>query len=92
MATVRIGSKCCNLFNIKVGLHNSGSNLSTMMAAHLGASITNLNSVEYDVDESSIRENIFKNTLDIEKGKIVLSDAIGWGVEINEEFIAKYAQ
>ena len=82
----------CNLFNIKVGLHNSGSNLSTMMAAHLGASITNLNSVEYDVDESSVRENIFKNTLDIEKGKIVLSDAIGWGVEINEEFIAKYAQ
>ena len=50
----------CNLFNIKVGLHNSGSNLSTMMAAHLGASITNLNSVEYDVDESPVRESIFK--------------------------------
>lgn len=82
----------CNLFNIKVGLHNSGSNLSTMMSAHLGASITNLNSVEYDVDESPVRESIFKNTLDIHNGKILLSDEIGWGVEINEKFIAKYAQ
>lgn len=80
----------CNLFNVKIGLHNSGSNLSTMMAAHLGASLTNINSIEYDVDESTIRENIFKNTLDIDNGKVVLSDAVGWGVEINEKFIDKY--
>ena len=62
------------------------------MAAHLGVSITNLNSVEYDVDESPVRESIFKNTLDIHNGKLLLSDEIGWGVEINEKFIAKYAQ
>ena len=43
-----------------------------MMSAHLGASITNLNSVEYDVDESPVRESIFKNTLDIHNGKIII--------------------
>lgn len=82
----------CDMFNIKVGLHNSGSNLSTMMSTHLGACITNLNSIEYDVDESSEREKIFKNFVDINNGKIVLSDSVGWGVEINEEFISRYEQ
>ncbi len=82
----------CDIFNIKVGLHNSGSNLSTMMAAHLGAVITNLNSIEYDVDENLVREKIFSNALNIDNGKLILSDAVGWGVDINEKFIAKYEQ
>ena len=49
----------CELFNINIAIHNSGSFLSTSMAGHLSMCTTNILNIEFDHDDSSEREKIF---------------------------------
>ena len=45
---------------------------------------------EIDVDDVPWRDDLFTNTPEIIDGKMILSNAPGWGSDINEKILKKY--
>ncbi|MEM9046832.1 MAG: mandelate racemase/muconate lactonizing enzyme family protein [Pseudomonadota bacterium] len=66
--------------------HNFYGNLSTMMSAHFCAAIPNFRIMEIDIDDVPWKDEVVSPP-EIVDGHLVLSDAPGWGVEVNETAI-----
>lgn len=78
---------------ITVAPHNPNGPLATAASAHLSASIPNFLMLERrGMSEDVARaEEVSWPPLTMEDGKLLLPDGPGWGVELNEEAVARYA-
>lgn len=66
--------------------HNFYGNLSTMMSAHFCAAIPNFRIMEIDIDDVPWKDEVVAPPR-IENGHLILGDAPGWGVEVDEAAI-----
>lgn len=73
-------------YDLNVAPHNPMSHLMTHMSAQFGATLPNFSILEIDVDGVPWRDEIVTPPV-IEDGELVLSDAPGWGCDVNEEAI-----
>ena len=81
-------------YHVPVAPHNPNSPLSTIISGHLVSSIPNFLALEYDLEERELpwRDEVMSPSLDslVEGGYLELPTGPGWGVELDEEEIAKH--
>jgi len=75
---------------IKVAPHNPLSPLSTIINAHFAATIPNFLILEHQLDDMLPRSSILSEISQVKDGYIDLPERPGWGVELNEDFLAKH--
>ena len=73
---------------LDVAPHNYYSHLATFMSGHLCATLPHLKIMETDVDACPLRELYVTEQPKIEDGYLVVSDAPGWGTDLDEAAIA----
>lgn len=78
-------------YDINVAAHNTFSHLGSAISAHFCAVVPNFRILEFDVDEVPWRKDLVSRPLVIESGELVLGDAPGWGMDINEEVALAHA-
>ena len=76
----------CEAYEVNCAPHNFYGNLSTMMSAHFCAAIPNFRIMEIDIDDVPWKDEVVTPPR-IEGGHLVLPQAPGWGVEVNEAAI-----
>lgn len=76
---------------VNVAPHNHGSPLSTLICAHFCAAVSNLQVMEYDVDDVPWRDELVDMPAPIEGGYLTLPDRPGWGAEMNETALKAHA-
>ncbi len=79
-----------DMYEIMIAPHNYYSHLSTLMSAHLCASVPNVKIMETDVDSAPWRDDIITELPDIKDGYLNLPKKPGLGAELNEKEIAKH--
>jgi galactonate dehydratase len=73
-------------YEVNCAPHNFYGHLSTMMSAQFCAAIPNFRIMEIDIDDVPWKDEVVSPPV-IEAGHLVLPDAPGWGVEVNEAAI-----
>lgn len=71
-------------YEVNVAPHNFYGHLCSMISAHFSACAPNFRIMEIDIDSVSWRDEFYTTKPVIEDGVLVLSDAPGWGMEVNE--------
>jgi L-alanine-DL-glutamate epimerase-like enolase superfamily enzyme len=74
------------VYEVNCAPHNFYGHLSTMMSAQFCAAIANFRIMEIDIDDVPWKDEVVSPPT-IEAGHLVLTDAPGWGVEVNEAAI-----
>jgi galactonate dehydratase len=74
-------------YEVNVAPHNFYGHLATMMNAHFCAALPNFRIMEIDPDRVPWYDDLVTATPVIEDGHLLLSDAPGWGTEIDEEAV-----
>ena len=75
---------------VPITFHNTNGPLATLIDAHIGITLPNFLSQEFMDPDVPWRDEIITEPLQIEDGHLVLSDRPGWGVDINEEALARH--
>ncbi|NBT68676.1 MAG: mandelate racemase/muconate lactonizing enzyme family protein [Betaproteobacteria bacterium] len=70
--------------NVNVAAHNYHGYLSSMIGAHFCAAIPNFKVMEFVIDEVSWMKDFFTSSVVFDNQEFVLSDAPGWGCDVNE--------
>jgi galactonate dehydratase len=78
-------------FEVNVAGHNTFSQLGTAITAHFCAVIPNFRVLEFDVDEVPWRPALVTRPLEIVDGELLINDAPGWGMDINEDVAREHA-
>lgn len=73
-------------YEINVVAHHHLGNLALAMSAQLCAAIPNLRALDTDVDSVNWQHELV-SAPEIQDGHLILADAPGWGVEVNEDAI-----
>lgn len=71
-------------YEMNVAPHNFYGQLCSFISAHFCAAVPNFRIMEIDLDSAPWRDEFVTATPVIENGMLVLSDAPGWGADINE--------
>jgi L-alanine-DL-glutamate epimerase-like enolase superfamily enzyme len=71
--------------------HNTFSHLGTAISAHFCSVIPNFRVLEFDADEMPWRRALVTKPLEIVNGELILGDAPGWGLDINEDVAREHA-
>jgi len=77
-------------YDVMVAPHNCHSPLTTLITAHLCATIPNFLVMEFDRDDVPWRDDVLTQSLKIEKGHLVLPEGPGFGADLQEEVIARH--
>lgn len=85
LESVKIASMA-EAFETNCAPHNFYGNLSTAMSAHFCAAIPNFRIMEIDIDDVAWKDEVV-SPMKIEAGHLHVSDAPGWGVDVNEDAI-----
>lgn len=72
-------------YDVNVAAHCSAGPLGALMSAHFCAAIPNLRIMEYEADCVPWAAELLTTPNHIERGELVLSDASGWGADIDEK-------
>jgi L-alanine-DL-glutamate epimerase-like enolase superfamily enzyme len=81
--SVQIG-RLAEACEINIAPHNYYSHLADLHSLHLCAVLPNVRIMEIDIDDVSWKGTLVTKAPDIRDGHIWLSDAPGWGADINE--------
>lgn len=79
-----------DIHEMNVGPHNYNGHLSTFISAQFCALIPNMRIMEIDVDDVPWREELFTATPNISNGHMLISDAPGWGCDVNESVLREH--
>lgn len=74
-------------YEVNVAPHNFYGHLCTLISAHFCAAVPNFRIMEIDLDSAPWRDEFVTTAPVIEDGMLVLSDAPGWGAEIDEKAV-----
>lgn len=77
-------------YYVNCATHNYHGWLGTAISAHLCAAIPNFKVLEIDVDDVPWKDEIVTVVPKIENGALTLPSGPGWGVNLNEEAIARH--
>ncbi|MEW6751849.1 MAG: mandelate racemase/muconate lactonizing enzyme family protein [Candidatus Latescibacterota bacterium] len=81
------------IYYIPFAPHNNSGPLSTLGDAHVCASVPNFLALEFHrFDDTTWNEHVIADAPLIEQGHVVLPDAPGLGVEVNEEYARQFAR
>ena len=86
LESVKIASMA-EAYELNVAPHNFCGHLYTMINAHFAAALPNLRIMEIEVDDVPWRDELFTTAPQVQDGELVLSEAPGWGIEVNEEAV-----
>lgn len=76
-------------FHVPISFHNTKGPIGILAAANVMAAIPNAAPIEF-VTGIDWRDEIIDHPLDVQEGRIVLSDRPGLGVELTDEGLAKH--
>jgi galactonate dehydratase len=88
--SVRIAT-LADAYDTDVAPHNYEGHLASMVSAHFCAAVPNFRIMEIEVDDVAWKDELVTHVPVIENGELVLSDRPGWGTEVNEKAVQKYA-
>jgi len=77
-------------YHVNCATHNYHGWLGTAISAHFCAAIPNFKTLEVDVDDVAWKDEIVKVVPKLENGIMHLPTGPGWGVDLDEEAIAKH--
>jgi len=78
-------------YDTDVAPHNYEGHLASMVSANFCAAVPNFRIMEIEVDDVPWKDELVTHVPVIENGELVLSDRPGWGTEVNEKAVQKYA-
>lgn len=78
-------------YQVLIAPHNPNGPLSTLASAHVCASIPNFFKQEFMFTDVPWRDEVIDHPIDIQNGKLVLSDRPGWGVDLVEAAMDQHA-
>ena len=78
------------VYHVHLLPHNPNGPLSTLVGIHLGACTPNFEMLEYPRQPAD-QAQIFKNMPEVKDGWIEVPEGPGWGVELDEEALARFA-
>jgi L-alanine-DL-glutamate epimerase-like enolase superfamily enzyme len=87
---LRIAS-LADAYEVDVAPHNYAGHLATMISGHFCASVPNFRIMEIEVDDVPWKDELVTHVPVIENGELVLSNRPGWGTEVNEAALQKFA-
>jgi len=90
---VSMGKKIADMaetYDVMFAPHNCHSPLTTLISAHICATVHNFMVMEFDRDDVPWRDDVLTEPLKIEDGHLVLPDGPGFGADLIEEEIAKH--
>jgi L-alanine-DL-glutamate epimerase-like enolase superfamily enzyme len=74
-------------YEVNVAPHNFYGHLSSMISAHFSACVPNFRIMEIDIDSVAWRDEFYTTQPEIVDGELVLSEAPGWGMDVNEDAV-----
>lgn len=77
-------------WNMKIIPHFSASAVSLAANLHFGAMVPNCELIELTQDINPLRDELVTNPIRVERGVVLLPDAPGLGVELDEKTVARY--
>ena len=75
---------------LPVTLHNCNSPLASIINAHIAVTLPNFLNMEFMDPDVPWRDEVISEPLQVKNGRLHLNDKPGWGVEIDEETLARY--
>jgi len=72
---------------VNVAPHNFCGHLATMINAQFAAAVPNLRILEIEADDVPWRDELYTAVPWVENGELLVGDAPGWGIEVNEEAV-----
>ena len=75
---------------LPVTLHNCNSPLASIINAHIAMSMPNFLNMEFMDPDVPWRDEIISEPLQVHNGRLQINDKPGWGVDINEDALARY--
>lgn len=88
LESVKIAAQA-ETYSVPVAPHNFYGHLASAISAHFAAAVPNLHIMEIDIDGATWRDELTTPPV-IQDGHLMLPDAPGWGVEVNEEAIRNH--
>lgn len=79
------------VYDINIAPHNFNGHLSTFQTMNLCASVTNVKISESDPVQVPWRDELVTNLPAIDQAVVSIPTEPGWGTELNEESLKKYA-
>ena len=86
---VQIG-RMAEAYEINIAPHNYYSHLADLHSLHLCAVLPNVRIMEIDIDDVPWKASLVTKAPLIKDGHIFVSDAPGWGADINEEVLREH--
>ena len=80
----------CELYEVNCAAHNYHGWLGTAICAHFCAAIPNFRVLEVDVDDVPWKDEIVTTVPCIVDGVFTLPPGPGWGVDVDEEALARH--
>lgn len=77
-------------YNVLLAPHNPNGPLSTLASAHVCASVPNFFRQEFMFNDVPWRDTIISHPIEVQEGKLILSDRPGLGVDLVEEEMEKH--
>ncbi|MCY4503614.1 MAG: mandelate racemase/muconate lactonizing enzyme family protein, partial [Alphaproteobacteria bacterium] len=77
----------CDAWEVNIAPHNFYGHLSTLMSAHLCATVPNFRIMEIDIDDVPWKDDLVTVPPQIENGELILPTGPGWGADVNEEAV-----
>jgi galactonate dehydratase len=90
LTTGRRIASICQAYHLTAAPHSPHSPLCTIITSHFSASTPNLLIQEVEVDDVPWRDRVLSEPLRIREGHLELPDGPGFGVELDEEEIARH--
>ena len=73
-----------------ITFHNTNGPLATIIDAHIAVTLPNFINFEFMDPDVPWRDEVITEPLQIEDGHVVLNGKPGWGVDLNEEALARH--
>jgi len=74
-------------YEINCAPHNFYGHMSTLMSAHLCATMSNFRVMEIDIDDVPWKDDLVTHPPVIQNGELIVPTRPGWGADINEEAV-----
>jgi L-alanine-DL-glutamate epimerase-like enolase superfamily enzyme len=78
-------------YEVNCAPHNFYGHMSTLMSAHFCAAIPNFRIMEIDIDDVPWKDDLVTEPPRIENGNLLVPKKPGWGADVNEAAVRKYA-
>lgn len=88
--SVRIAA-LADAYEVDCAPHNFYGDLANLMSAHFSAAIPNFRIMELEVDDVPWKSELLTVAPRVENGCFIVPTMPGWGAEVNEEALRKYA-